>query len=489
MRTRHASADPDIQIEHSKTRQFRWFNVMMIIAMSLGSLGYGCSASIMGTTMAQPYFISYFELDTRRNGTPLKAATTGLYMAGGFIGCFLITPIADKWGRKMGIALASATVAISSALLCGSVHFGMFMAMRFINGVGAFCLLLVIPVWMAEVAPPSVRGAMGVSHGISLSIGYCISQWLGYGFLHVKSNLAWRIPLLVQCFPLIALLLMIYWIPESPRYLLMKDRPEDAATVLHKLHNEEEATIELEQIRNQIAIDSRLDSSWRRIATKPSYRKRAIIAVILASSTQMVGALVINNYGPSIYGGLHYDKESQFIFHACSTMAGTVMSPFAVWIVDRVPRNKLMAISEANNVHGLRAAVSMMFIFFAAFNGGVDCTLWPYLGEIFPTHLRVKGMALAVASITLTDVVWLQAAPTALENIGWKFYMCFICPAILMSLWIYFFAPDTWGVPLEEVAAMFGDRDELYYADEHVEKNDEETEKEAVLVEHLHSTV
>lgn len=75
----------------------------------------------------------------------------------------------------------------------------------------------------------------------------------------------------------------------------MKDRPEDAATVLHKLHNEEEATIELEQIRNQIAIDSRLDSSWRRIATKPSYRKRAIIAVILASSTQMVGALVINS--------------------------------------------------------------------------------------------------------------------------------------------------------------------------------------------------
>ena len=130
------------------------------------------------------------------------------------------------------------------------------------------------------------------------------------------------------------------------------------------------------------------------------------------------------DYGPSIYGGLHYDKESQFIFHACSTMAGTVMSPFAVWIVDCVPRNKLMAISEGvciacvvvlaaltaamvptNNVHGLRAAVSMMFIFFAAFNGGVDCTLWPYLGEIFPTHLRVKGMALAVASITLTEYV------------------------------------------------------------------------------------
>ena len=84
------------------------------------------------------------------------------------------------------------------------------------------------------------------------------------------------------------------------------------------------------------------------------------------------------------------------------------------------------------------------------------------LGEIFPFHLRAKGISLGVAGICLLNIVWLQAAPTALENIGWKYYLCFIIPSSIAAVLILVYWPDTNGLPLEEIARIFGDEDELF---------------------------
>ena len=91
----------------------------------------------------------------------------------------------------------------------------------------------------------------------------------------------------------------------------------------------------------------------------------------------------------------------------------------------------------------------------------LDGTQFSYLGEIFPTHLRAKGVCLGVSMISLMNIVWLQSAPTAFKTIKWKFYLAFIIPGTIgaILMWIYF--PDTLGLPLEEVAAIFGDADEV----------------------------
>lgn len=85
-----------------------------------------------------------------------------------------------------------------------------------------------------------------------------------------------------------------------------------------------------------------------------------------------------------------------------------------------------------------------------------------YVGEIFPFHLRAKGLALGVSGICLMNIIWLQAAPTALKNIGWKYYLCFIIPSSLAALVILKWFPDTRGLSLEECAAIFGDETELF---------------------------
>ncbi|KFY90897.1 hypothetical protein V501_01907 [Pseudogymnoascus sp. VKM F-4519 (FW-2642)] len=479
--TRHAVGVAHVQMKHTSGRQYRWSNVFFIMVMSLGSLGYGLSTAIIGTTLAQPFFFEYFELEGRPDLERIISLCVGLYQAGGFCGSIICPLLADKWGRKTAIISASVVVIITGALLCGSVNIGMFIAMRFFNGIGALALLVLIPVWMAEVAPPSVRGAMVVMHGVMIGLGYTAAQWIAYGFFHVHNNLSWRLPLLLQCIPLVFLIASMPWIPESPRYLLMVDNVDNATKVIRRLHHPEEATVELAQMTRQVAIDRTLDSSWIQMFKKPSYRKRSLMALVLASSTQMVGVLVISNYGPTIYKQLGFDADLQFIFQSATIMAGFFASPIAIWIVDRMPRNILLGacelgcvacllveaaldatMPEQHNIAGLRASVAMLFLFFMLFNGGVDCSVYPYLTEIFPTHLRVKGMSLAVSGICVTDLLWLMLAPTAFASIGWKYYLCFIIPAFVMALCILLFFPDTSGVPLEEIAAIFGDQDELY---------------------------
>ena len=104
--------------------------------VTLGSLTYAYASSIIGTTLAQPSFIKYFELDSRSNATQLEGAINGAFQAGGLIGALLCIPIADNYGRRMGLCVASVLAVLGGALQAGSVDIGMFIAMRIISGFG-----------------------------------------------------------------------------------------------------------------------------------------------------------------------------------------------------------------------------------------------------------------------------------------------------------------------------------------------------------------
>lgn len=292
-----------IHIEHARGRQFRIYNVLMVLLMSAGSMSYGYSASIIATTLAQPTFLAYFQLagpDASSNANQLIATMNGLYQAGGFLAVFSTSYLADKWGRKMAIAVSAAITIFSGALLAGSVDIGMFIFFRFVSGAGAFMILAAVPVWMNEVVPPSIRGVLVDIHGAALLFGYMLATWIGYGFYLYRptGNVQWRAPLAFQVVWPTILLCGMYWMPESPRWLLLNKRPEQAEAVLRKLHTPAEAEIEYMQIKRQMEIDSRLPSSYVSMFTKPSYRRRTLIGIATTCSVQFSGILVINVRNP-----------------------------------------------------------------------------------------------------------------------------------------------------------------------------------------------
>lgn len=155
---------------------------------------------------------------------------------------------------------------------------------------------------MSEVVPVDFRGALVDVHAVFLLLGYTIQGWVGYGFFFWDggSN-TWRPPLALQCAWPILLLCGIYWVPESPRWLIMQDRVEEAKAIIFRLHSnandpdDEFAHAEFYQIRKQIAIDRALGSSWMHMIKKPSYRKRCLLAIGTTGIIQCSGVLVINS--------------------------------------------------------------------------------------------------------------------------------------------------------------------------------------------------
>ncbi|RFU26009.1 hypothetical protein B7463_g10338, partial [Scytalidium lignicola] len=448
------------------------------------SMTYGYSASIISTTLVQPSFNRYMELDTRRDASTLIGLTGSLYHAGGFIGTFFVAFFADRFGRRVGIAVPALLTIISGALLAGSVNMQMFVICRMFAGAAAYMIVSAVPVWMNEVVSPSIRGSLVTFHAAYILLGFAAAAWVGYGFFHYHTinNSQWRAPIAFMCLPPTLLLCCLYWLPESPRWLVIQGKFKEAEQILYKLHPSKEAAYELQQICAQSDLDKTLESSYISLITKSSYRKRVVLALFITISVQFTGPFIINNYGPIIYSGLGFDVDKQFIYQGGWNTLSFGAALLAALVIELVPRQKLigggiisclacLSIEAAlvatyattteslatPNKSALQAAAAMIFIYIVVFQFTVDGIQYVYLGEIFPTHLRAKGIALGMAGLNLINIIWLQVAPIAFRNIGWRFYLCLFAPGTIMGLIIWVWFPNTKGIPLEEAAALFGD--------------------------------
>lgn len=164
-------------------------------------------------------------------------------------------------------------------------------------------LLISVPLWITEIAPPKGRGVLANIHAMMAVLGFLIASYVGVGFYYYQhgSGNQWRAPLAFACLPPILTLGFMTQLPESPRWLLTKGRTEQAWQIIERLHrtsddpNGDYAHEEFEQMKTQIALDRTLDSSWKILLTRRSYRKRVLIACALLSFIYSSGTLVISS--------------------------------------------------------------------------------------------------------------------------------------------------------------------------------------------------
>ncbi|RFU26446.1 hypothetical protein B7463_g9886, partial [Scytalidium lignicola] len=475
-------------LEAKSRRHYKISTVFHVVGIAWGAATFGYGGSIIGTTLGQPSFIKYMGLDTAPNADQLLGAMNALFYIGGIIGGFLAGFLSDKYGRKFTVLFGAAITLVATALTAGSVNIAMFIVFRAIVGLGCFIELATAPLWITELVPPKDRGILSDATAIGVNVGYVSASYVGVGFFYYKDAplSVWRAPLAIGCLPCLIVLLWVPFIPESPRYLLLKDQIDKAWEIVKRLHSTSDdpdhtyARAEFNQMRTQLAIDRGLKSGYIEMFRRPSYRKRVFMGMGLTFALQSSGVLVINNYGTLLYKDLGFNTAQQLLFQAGWLAVSFSLNCAAITIVDRLPRNILMTIgltgclasliSEAaiqakylggTNKSALAGGVAMLYsyvFFYAMFLDG--CSFW-YVGEIFPSHLRANGFALAMAGICLADIIWLGAAPTAFADIGWKYYLFFIIITAITTVTVFFTFPNTLNVPLEEVARLFGDHDEI----------------------------
>jgi MFS family permease len=197
------------------------------------------------------------------------------------------------------------------------------------------------PVYISELAPPKLRGLFVGLTGVLMMFGQAIASWMGLAFFSVgaSSSLQWRGPLGIQIVFPAATLAVIYWLPESPRWNLMKNNTEAARKVVMSLHGQDTASqefamAEFYQMSRQAEFDRTLDSSWKACITKPSYRRRFEICCLYGAISQSTGLLVITSYGSVLYGTLGYSAKDQIIFQCGYITVGAVINILGRYLLE-----------------------------------------------------------------------------------------------------------------------------------------------------------
>ncbi|KAK5112258.1 hypothetical protein LTR62_004419 [Meristemomyces frigidus] len=472
------------------------FNLLVVIYVALGSTSCSYGLAVIGSTVGQPSF--YRSLGLAMQGEPGYSRTAGLIgafngvnAAGACLGAIYNSWSADALSRKHTIQIGAAILSIGAALCAGSVNVGMFIAARVIAGFGIGILVTCIPMYQAEVSTPESRGFMG----IMFAVGYGFSSWIGYGVYFISasgsdSSFPWRFPLAFQAVPALIMLAGSPWLPYSPRWLMTKDRLDEAEKVLKRLHkrkdeeHDETAIKEFYQMSKQLEQDRQVQATVSRfeVFKTAANRKRAMIVAAMMWFNIFTGVLIIANY-------------AVLLFTQLGITGGTPLLLLAIWITISFPGNIITALyidkfgrrtfmligasgilvslvlecilqavyTGSDNATGKRAAIFPVFLFICFWSSCFDATQYLYMSEIFPTAIRSQGTAVGMANQFAAQIVVLVAGPIALNNIGWKFFLVMACPTAVYIPVIYFFFPETRQRSLEDINTQFGDKVAVHY--------------------------
>ena len=330
--------------------------------------------------------------------------------------------------------MISATLAtIGGALAAGSVHIAMLIVVRILQGCGLGGLATLTPVYLAETSTPRKRGMLTGLHGFFLVSGYNISAWVGFGcYYSTNLTFGWRGPIAFTCIPPLLLALGCIWVPESPRFLIMRGRAEEAWETTKRLHhdprdaNDSAAQEEFAQMRAQIEYERTQSSGYLGILKTKSYRKRAFLSCFVQLAANNTGGLVINYYSVIIYGNLGLTGSLPLLMYAVYTLIGALGNLLSLLTLDKTGRRfalltgfsgclvalvieiamlgKYVAVANPT-IPGQKVAVFaiMFFVFFYGFF--IDAASFVYSSEIYPTNIRSRGMALSTTTYFVACIV------------------------------------------------------------------------------------
>ncbi|KAH6647754.1 hexose carrier protein [Truncatella angustata] len=453
----------------------RTITIFSAAFLAVGGFLFGYDSGIISSTIALDTFKAYFDNPSES----IQGGIVSSFQGGAVLGTMINMVFADILGRKKTIFMGALISIVGSALQCGAINMGMLIAGRFIGGAAVGVLTSTIPMYASEISMPKWRGTLSGLLQWFLSWGFFVAQWLGYGCSFSTTAFSWRFPLGFQCLPAIVLVSGVWLLHESPRWLMEKDRHEEARTILQKLRSgEDPELIELEfiEIRDVIAADRAIGKvSTKSIITKPSWRRRLILGCAVQAFGPLSGINVINYYGPTIYKILGIETQTSLMIVGISGALSIVYCTIGLYLLDKVGRVKPLLVSAAglgaallvnavqaqylneNNGSQLRSMVAMNFVF-SLFYTPLGIISWVYPAEIFPVEVRALGNAITTFTNWVVNLIFAQFSPTALASIGFKYFYVFFVFNIIAFLSYWFFFPETRGKTLEQMDELFGDQ-------------------------------
>ena len=388
--------------------------------------------------------------------------TVASSLIGTVLGSIIAGQPAKKYGRKK-VLMAIAIMYLLSAIGCASsTMWLLFITFRFIGGIAVGASSVVGPMYISEIAPANLRGRLAGSFQLNIVAGIFIAYLTNFLFVDLGDD-SWRWMLGIMVVPAGLFWLLVRTIPESPRWLILNDRDEEALPILKKLG---------ETNVSQVIADIRASvSAHTETLFQKKYSKPIFFAVVLAMFNQLSGINAIIYYAPRIFEMAGFDKAQSYLQPVYIGAANLLFTLLAMSLIDKFGRKKLLLIGSVGMVFflGLTAMAFnggansnviiylIGFIAFFAFSQGA--VIWVFISEIFPNSVRSQGGSLGSFTHWIMAAIISWTFPVIVEGSAKGGFYSFVFYSAMMLLHLIFvwkFLPETKGRSLEEIQRELG---------------------------------
>ncbi|KAL5359028.1 general substrate transporter [Aspergillus floccosus] len=448
---------------------------LMLVVLTAATNGY--DGSMMNGLQTLPHWQKYFN---HPEGSML-GILNAIMSLGSLAALPAVPYTADILGRRMGILIGCLIMILGVVLQSVSANYGMFLAARFLIGFGVAIAHGASPLLITELVHTQHRAIFTTIYNTTWYLGAIVAAWLTFGTNNIDNNWSWRAPTVVQAAPSVLQIIFVWFVPESPRFLIYKGKDEQALKVLADCHangNQQDEVVQLEmhEIKETIRLEKEFESnSWMELIRTKGNRHRLIICITAGLFSQWSGNGLVSYYIAKILESIGYTSSvQQNLINGCLQIMNMIVALTMCFFVDKIGRRKLFLVSTAGmlvafvvwticsaryaiagNHNAANAVIAMIYLYYVFYNIAWSGLLVGYTVEILPYSIRAKGMTVMWLCIDAALFFNQYINPIALENLGWKYYI-FYCVWLGVELTVvWFFYIETRNTPLEEIAKYF----------------------------------
>ena len=419
---------------------------------ALGGYLFGFDFAVIAGGL--PFLQKYFGLDAYWEGF-----TTGSLALGAMAGCILAGYVAERLGRKPALLMAAFIFTISSLAMAFSPTRNFFIASRFVAGVGVGMASMLSPMYIAELAPPQIRGRLVAINQLTIVLGILVTNLVNYS-LRNSGDDAWRWMFGSGAIPSLIFFAGLLALPESPRWLVMKNKKERAMQVLNKIGNTRFANKAVEDIEKSMQVAT-AGVRYHGVFNKLFF-PAVFTGIVLAIFQQFCGINTVFNYTPKLFERIGASADDQLLQTVFIGVVNLVFTLLAMLLVDKIGRKPLM-IGGAAGLGILYVIIAQLLgagnpavaWFLLAAIGTYALTLapvtWVLIAEIFPNKVRTTATTIAVLCLWAAYFILVFTFPILFEKLGDRTFYVYAVVCLGGLLFTLKYVKETRGKALEEM--------------------------------------
>lgn len=440
------------------------FVTLVSIVAALGGLLFGFDTAVVSGAIG--FMKQRFDLNELEVGWAVSSLIIGC-IAGAAVSGML----SDRLGRKKVLIAAAALFILGSAGSAVPETFTGYIIARMIGGIGIGITSTLCPLYNAEIAPARYRGRLVALNQLATVTGiflvYFVNSGIaGYGDDAWNIATGWRWMFGVGVLPGVLFFVLLFFVPESPRWLIKQGRPAEALPILLKIHGDELARQEVLDIKESFKQEN---ASLRQLFT-PGLRTALLVGVVLAVLQQVTGINAIMYYAPEIFKEAGAGTNASLVQTILVGLINFLFTILALWLIDKAGRKALLLVGSALMTvsllvigiafHSGQTSGPLVLIFIlvyvAAFAISLGPVVWVLLSEIFPNRIRGRATAIASMSLWAADYIVSQSFPPMLNSAGPAVtFWIFGALSLVTFLFTWRVVPETKGKSLEEIEAVW----------------------------------